>query len=46
MVAYAGSLRLLAGEAHGLDFTVKPRWPLASLSPPGTACDVSTPAAG
>ena len=33
MVAYAGSLRLLAGEAHGLDFTVKPRWPLASLSP-------------
>ena len=34
MVAYAGSLRLLAGEAEGLDFTVKPRWPLASLSPP------------
>ena len=34
MVAYAGSLRLLAGEAHGLDFTVKPRWPLSSLSPP------------
>ena len=34
MVAYAGSLRLLAGEAQGLDFTVRPRWPLASLRPP------------
>ena len=34
MVAYAGSLRLLAGESHDLDFTVKPRWPLDSLSPP------------
>ena len=34
MVAYAGSQRLRAGESHGLDFTVKPRWPLASLSPP------------
>ena len=36
MVAYAGSLRLLAGEAHGLDFTIKPRWPLDSLSPPAS----------
>ena len=34
MVAYAGSQRLLAGESHGLDFTVRPRWPLDSLSPP------------
>ena len=36
MVAYAGSLRLLAGESRDLDFTVKPRWPLDSLSPPAS----------
>ena len=44
MVAYAGSLRLLAGEAHGLDFTVKPRWPLASLLPPTSRPGESTSA--
>ena len=42
MVAYAGSLRLLAGESHDLDFTVKPRWPLDSLSPPAPRAAGST----
>ena len=36
MIAYAGSLRLCAGEAHGFDFTVRPRWPLSALSPPAS----------
>ena len=36
MVAYAGERRLLAGESQGLDFTVKPRWSLAALSPPAS----------
>ena len=34
MVAYAGAQRLLAGESQGLSFAVRPRWPLAELSPP------------
>ena len=48
MVAYAGSLRLLAGESHDLDFTVRPRWPLDSLSPPAprTAGSAQQPQAG
>ena len=32
MIAYAGCMRLLAGETSGLEFTVQPRWPLESLS--------------
>ena len=34
MVAYAGGQRLRAGESQGLAFPVRPRWPLAELSPP------------
>jgi len=34
MIAYAGCLRLTAGEAQGLGFKVNPRWPLASLTTP------------
>lgn len=34
MVAYAGAQRLLAGESQGLSFAVRPRWPLAEMSPP------------
>jgi len=33
MIAYAGSLRLQAGEHEGLDFSVRARWSLADLSP-------------
>ena len=31
MIAYAGCLRLLAGEREGLEIQVRPRWPLESL---------------
>lgn len=35
MIAFAGALRLLAGERHNdLSVSVRPRWPLAELSPP------------
>ena len=34
MVAYAGYLRLVAGETTGAAYTVRPRWSLAELSPP------------
>lgn len=33
MIAYAGCLRLLAGEREGLAFTGRARWPLDELSP-------------
>ncbi len=33
MIAYAGCLRLLAGERHDLAFSTKARWPMAELSP-------------
>ncbi|MBK1727048.1 tRNA (adenosine(37)-N6)-threonylcarbamoyltransferase complex transferase subunit TsaD [Halorhodospira neutriphila] len=35
MIAYAGALRLAAGERGDLDFSVRPRWPLAELPVPG-----------
>ncbi|HMN81604.1 MAG TPA: tRNA (adenosine(37)-N6)-threonylcarbamoyltransferase complex transferase subunit TsaD [Burkholderiaceae bacterium] len=37
MIAFAGALRLAAGERPGVpvDFTVKPRWPLEELEPVG-----------
>jgi N6-L-threonylcarbamoyladenine synthase len=39
MIAYAGSLRLQAGQHEGLDFSVRARWSLADLPDPkeGTA---------
>lgn len=32
MIAYAGCMRLLAGESDGLEIRVRPRWPLESLN--------------
>ena len=37
MIAYAGTLRLQAGERQGLDFSVRPRWRLTDLAPIGQA---------
>jgi len=34
MIAFAGYCRLLAGEADGSAFQVRPRWPLSALAPP------------
>ena len=34
MIAYAGFLRLRAGECDGTAFAVRPRWPLAELRSP------------
>lgn len=35
MIAYTGSLRLMAGESHSQNtYTVKPRWPMIELGPP------------
>jgi len=34
MIAYAGYLRLAAGERASEAFTVRPRWPLSELGPP------------
>lgn len=34
MIAYAGCLRLAAGQTGHQDFGVRPRWPLNELSPP------------
>ena len=31
MIAYAGYLRLKAGETTSLNFQAKPRWPLADI---------------
>jgi N6-L-threonylcarbamoyladenine synthase len=31
MIAYAGCQRLMAGENHGLSFSVTPRWPMEEL---------------
>lgn len=33
MIAYAGCVRLLAGERQGLSFGARPRWPLDGLEP-------------
>jgi len=35
MIAYAGYRRLAAGEHHGPDFGVRPRWSLDDLAPTG-----------
>jgi len=35
MVAYAGCLRLAAGARNGPSFSVRPRWSLEELAPPG-----------
>ncbi len=35
MIAYAGCLRLLAGESEELAVVVRPRWKLSELKPPG-----------
>ena len=35
MIAYAGALRLLAGESSGADVTVNPRWALEDMAVPG-----------
>lgn len=35
MIAYAGSVRLAAGERQALDFSVRPRWRLTELPPIG-----------
>lgn len=37
MIAHLGALRLQAGEAAGLGFEIRPRWPLESLSATGKA---------
>ncbi len=37
MIAFAGALRLQAGEHMGLGFNGKPRWPIDALSAPGRA---------
>jgi len=34
MIAYAGALRLLAGERDGAQADVRARWPMTELSPP------------
>ena len=33
MIAYAGALRLMAGQQNSLDFSARARWPLESLEP-------------
>ena len=33
MIAYAGWLRLTAGQAEGSGFPVRARWPMAELPP-------------
>jgi N6-L-threonylcarbamoyladenine synthase len=37
MIAYAGALRLLAGEVDGLDAEVRARWPMTELTAPMAA---------
>lgn len=34
MIAYAGALRLLAGECDGESTDIRPRWPMTELRPP------------
>lgn len=36
MIAYAGALRLLAGQRQGPEITVQPRWDMATLRPLST----------
>ena len=37
MIAFAGALRLLAGEVDSLDAEVRPRWPMTELNAPMAA---------
>jgi len=37
MIAYAGALRLSAGECDGPDAEVRPRWPMTELTAPKAA---------
>ncbi len=37
MIAYAGALRLLAGQRDSEDSEVRPRWPMTELRPPEAA---------
>jgi N6-L-threonylcarbamoyladenine synthase len=37
MIAFAGALRLAAGESEGLPIQVRARWPLAELARPGVS---------
>ena len=37
MIAYAGALRLVAGEADSADVEVRPRWPMTELRAPKAA---------
>jgi N6-L-threonylcarbamoyladenine synthase len=37
MIAYAGALRLAAGECDGPDVEVRPRWPMTQLTAPKAA---------
>ena len=37
MIAYAGALRLAAGECDGHDVEVRPRWPMTELAAPKAA---------
>ena len=39
MIAYAGALRLVAGEADSADSQVRPRWPITELSAPEMALE-------
>jgi len=41
MIAYAGALRLQAGEVDPADAEVRARWPMTELAPPGLASDAS-----
>jgi N6-L-threonylcarbamoyladenine synthase len=34
MIAYAGALRLAAGQCDGPDAEVRPRWPMTELDAP------------
>jgi N6-L-threonylcarbamoyladenine synthase len=37
MIAYAGALRLKAGQVDSLDAEVRPRWPMTELTAPAAA---------
>ena len=41
MIAYAGYLRLRAGQAEPLAFSATPRWPMNDLTPPGRPLSAS-----
>jgi N6-L-threonylcarbamoyladenine synthase len=43
MIAFAGAIRLMAGEGAGLGFAVRARWPLTDLDRPGRSRPPSVP---